>query len=235
MQKYKIVYQDLLTKIQNNEFKDNKIPAEATLERRYNVSRQTIKTAMEMLNNDGLIFRQKGRGTFIRQKPHETSIDLDKKYLDHSSDKSTYNKNEILLFEIILCDNDIKFKLGLELNEHVYHFKRLRYISDIAETLEETFIPVKLLPSLIKEHLDNSLFEYIKNNTDLKIESTYKDFSLEIPSDIIKEILNTNKHEYCVKSNEYVTLDNATILSYSVIYYSPRKFHFSSITTSKAY
>ncbi len=129
----------------------------------------------------------------------------------------------------------IQNELHLDTQEHVFHFKRLRYIDDIPETLEETYIPVKLLPNLTKASLDPSLFEFIKNNTKLKLESTYKHFELEKPNQEIREYLNLLDTDYAVKSTEYATLNNGTILSCSIIYYSPREFAFSSIITSKLF
>lgn len=47
----------------------DKLPTELELAEQYRVSRETIRMALGHLENDGLIERKRGRGTFVRQLP----------------------------------------------------------------------------------------------------------------------------------------------------------------------
>lgn len=62
---YKQIISDLKQKIFDHEFPDMKLPDERTLASQYNVSRSSIKRALNRMANDGIIFKKRGSGTFI--------------------------------------------------------------------------------------------------------------------------------------------------------------------------
>lgn len=64
---YERVYQDIRSKIQSGVYQnEDQLPTEAKLQEAYGVSRITVKKAMELLGEDGLIARFPGKGTFVR-------------------------------------------------------------------------------------------------------------------------------------------------------------------------
>ena len=65
--KYEIVKDYINTKIRNGEFlPDGKIPSESEISDILGVSSTTIKKAMTELVNEGLIYRKRGKGSFVR-------------------------------------------------------------------------------------------------------------------------------------------------------------------------
>ena len=68
--RYYQVYASLKERIDDNEFKaDEALPPERQLVQDYGVSRITIVKALDALENDGLIRREHGRGTFVNARP----------------------------------------------------------------------------------------------------------------------------------------------------------------------
>ena len=62
------VYRWLLAYIDENKFSGNqKLPSENALCRRLNVSRETVRVAMDQLVQEGLIYRVKGSGTYFHK------------------------------------------------------------------------------------------------------------------------------------------------------------------------
>lgn len=65
-----------------------RVPSEPELTRRYNLSRNTIRQAMKELENEGYLYRVRGKGTFVKTKNPEVSkkialIIFDTKYSTH--------------------------------------------------------------------------------------------------------------------------------------------------------
>lgn len=66
--KWESVYRWLLAYIDENKFSDNqKLPSENVLCRDLKVSRDTVRIALEQLEQEGLIYRRKGSGTFFHK------------------------------------------------------------------------------------------------------------------------------------------------------------------------
>ena len=67
--KWQRVYRWLLAYIDENKFTGNqKLPSENTLCRRLNVSRETVRLAMDQLEEENLITRVRGSGTFFNKE-----------------------------------------------------------------------------------------------------------------------------------------------------------------------
>lgn len=66
MHNYAKVYQYILGKIQNGEFQEGDlIPKEMDLSEQFNVSRPTVRHALNDLVNEGYLTRVRGRGSFV--------------------------------------------------------------------------------------------------------------------------------------------------------------------------
>ncbi len=64
--KYVKLYDWIKTRIYMEKFRLNeKLPSEAMLCKKFDISRQTVRTALEVLENEGFIWRKKGSGTFV--------------------------------------------------------------------------------------------------------------------------------------------------------------------------
>lgn len=228
MKKYEYVYKQLSDRIKTEYYEDLKLPAEKELEKEFNCSRQTIKTAMELLLQDGAIYRRKGKGTFIREDLFSNAPKPNKRYLSREDDNTTRN---VIEFTIRLCNANERKKLGLKIEEYIYAFKRIRYIDDSPEVVEYTIIPLRLIPNLTEEILNESLLTFLNENLKEKIDSIQKRFIVTQPSVEDLKILELTKHDCVVKSEEVIVSVSNQIIAYGDIYYSPRKFEYYSVVS----
>lgn len=70
MSKYQSVADVLRREIAEGRYPlESALPTEAELSKRFGVSRQTVRQAVELLVNDGLIYRRQGSGTYVTNRP----------------------------------------------------------------------------------------------------------------------------------------------------------------------
>ena len=63
---YKKVYQDLKDRIQNGEYlRDALLPSEREIGETYQVDRTTVRKALQLLVDDGLVEKRAGKGTVV--------------------------------------------------------------------------------------------------------------------------------------------------------------------------
>ena len=67
MTKYERIANDMKEKIESGVYKPNdQLPFEAEMCESYGVSRITVKKAMDLLVNEGLVVKRRGAGTFVK-------------------------------------------------------------------------------------------------------------------------------------------------------------------------
>lgn len=66
---YVSVYNSLYSDIMNNVYKETEVlPGETNLSKKYGVSRNTLRQALAILSEDGLIIKQQGKGTIVAKR-----------------------------------------------------------------------------------------------------------------------------------------------------------------------
>ena len=64
--KYLNIYNIIVNKIESKEYQSNdKLPSEKELMDQYNVSRDTVRKSLNMLEQNGYIQKTKGKGSFV--------------------------------------------------------------------------------------------------------------------------------------------------------------------------
>ncbi|MBJ6364299.1 GntR family transcriptional regulator [Paenibacillus sp. GCM10012307] len=67
---YQIIKEDILSRIENQQFSyDEPICTEKSLSEQYGVSRITSKRAIDDLEKEGILYRKRGVGSFVRREP----------------------------------------------------------------------------------------------------------------------------------------------------------------------
>lgn len=146
---YKQVSQILLEQINSGEWKANeKMPPEPVLCNEFNVSRITIRLALDELVRKGKIYRRQGKGTFV--SPPLIDQQLSYFYLfNGKTDANSNNMKKVIIdWKQGPADEEQKENLKLIGNEEVFVVTRIIYANDVPFAVEESSIPVKLCPEL---------------------------------------------------------------------------------------
>jgi GntR family transcriptional regulator len=136
------------------------IPSERDLGENFGISRMTVRQALNQLVQEGILNREKGRGTFVsRSKLEQKNI---MSFSEAVRQKGLVPYAKVLRFDSVETSADVKEALGLMDDEKVYVLKRLRLASLVPVGIEEDFIPQKYCTGLGKLDLTGSLYRIIK-------------------------------------------------------------------------
>ncbi|GAM66816.1 transcriptional regulator [Vibrio sp. JCM 19236] len=178
------------------------LPTEGELQQEFDVSRVTIRKAMQKLVEKDLLFRQRGSGTYVKApKAQHNALQLSG-FVEEVSAQGKTPSSKIITFELIECDELVAEKLELDLGEEVYSIRRLRLIDDEPEVLEHTFLPVALFPDLSISAMRSSKYDYIEKTKGLQIKlsrqsikpqildiATANELNIEVSQPVIRLIL----------------------------------------------
>ena len=165
---YYQLYSLLLKDIKAGELKPgDMIAPEVMLMQQYNVSRGTVRQAILDLVKNGYIYREKSKGSFVKE-PNNNVVYADriKGFTAITSKGGKIPlKTIVLAKDIIIPPKHIAENLRLEKDEKVFYIKRLRYINEEVNTFVEDYLPYKICPGIEKfEFKDASLYDILEKN-----------------------------------------------------------------------
>jgi GntR family transcriptional regulator len=167
---YVQIEEHLKLRIQQGEFSIGAaIPSERELTEMFGVSRMTVRQSITNLANSGLLYREKGRGTFVAAPKVEQPLSGLTSFTEDMLARGLTPSNELVGFEKMIPELDIAQKLQLGEGEEVFLVKRIRYADEKPMAIEKTYLPVKLVPKLDKDALNGSLYSFIEKDKQMTI------------------------------------------------------------------
>lgn len=147
---HKKIEQDLRQKIQSGEYLENDvIPTEMELAEIYQVSRPTIRQAVQTLVNDGYLEKRKKRGTIVKQpKIQQEFTKVIESFDSEMNRKGIKPKTKVITFKVIEANEEVAENLELTVGAKVYKLIRLRYAEGKPTVLVTTYIPYAEFPTL---------------------------------------------------------------------------------------
>ena len=230
--KYDIVYSSLRKKIIDNEFSSmGKLPTEEELVKIYNVSKNTVRKAIDKLVNNGFVYKVQGSGVFLRNVCDNKFFDVENMngLFPNIQHKETTIK--ILKFEIIKADEFLSEKLKCDIGTEIYHVKRLRKYKNIPFDIEESFFNKEIVFYLNEEICKGSIFKYIKDDLKLNNKFANSEIYCELLNSEDAGLLKLTVGEPCIIMQNITFLSNGRIFDYSTDKLNYKLIRFFSATS----
>lgn len=166
---FETIAQRIKENIENEVYPDNqKLPSEYQLAETFEVSRLTVRRAIDLLIQQHVIVKQRGRGsypmaTFNKIKSGEDGL-VGFTESAHSHGKTSHSHIVSLDFDF-KAPFELQEALHLNQDDTLCHISRLRYFDDDPMTLEEIYLPTHFLPSVDPSSFKGSLFELVEQQT----------------------------------------------------------------------
>jgi GntR family transcriptional regulator len=125
------------------------LPPESELVEQYQLSRTTVRQGLDMLVNEGLIYRQRGRGSFVAHPTVEQTLARIVSFTDDMLQRGFTPGTRVISSALIPAPKDIARKLGIEEGQDLASIKRLRLADGEPMSVEESFLVHNLCPGIL--------------------------------------------------------------------------------------
>lgn len=125
-----------------------RLPTEDEYAREFGVSIAPVRQALLDLAAAGLVSRQKGRGTFVRERRVEEEIDLLTSFTDSLRRRGVPLRMQVLERSRTPADATVAGALGLRAGTKVVHLRRLAWIADEPAAILDAWLPATPFGSL---------------------------------------------------------------------------------------
>jgi len=147
------------------------IPSEAEFCEAFGVSRTVVRQALNELVNEGLLYRRRGKGSFVtRPKIAESLVQNLTGFYEDMVAKGLTPITQVLEQKLIPASKKVAGMLSLKEGDQVIKMDRLRSINNEPILIVTTFMPYQICPALLEEDLTKrSLYAVLEDRYKLEI------------------------------------------------------------------
>jgi GntR family transcriptional regulator len=218
---YLVMYTEVKKSIVNGLYAIGELlPTEAELEKQFDVSRTTVRRAMELLARDGLVEIKQGRGTMVLD--YKTKQDLNKVTSVSESLKRRGYKvtTKSMHIDIIKATANIAKELDINQGDFVARVQRIQLADSRPVTIMKNYLPYNLVQGIeLYINKFSALYQFIEERYGISIDGA-KDKIYAKPADFAEaEMLNLKVgtallciNRICFSNDKPVCVDNVAIV-----------------------
>jgi GntR family transcriptional regulator len=222
---YQVIEKDIREDVIKGVYKQgDMVPSETELSLKYNVTRMTVRQALNNLVVDGYLYRHKGRGTFVCFNKVERSND---KLISLSAKVDGNVSTKVISLSIMPADELIASRLQLEKGENIYYIERIKYSDNQPRIYERLYLPVKMYTSMEQKIFEGSFYDYVEKTLNWKIANSYEAIEARALTKKVADLLNLKEGEPSLYISKVTYLDNGRAFEYSRAYYNAEHFRFT--------
>ena len=162
----------------------DRLPSERQFAKEYNISVITSRKALSKLEEEGLIERIQGKGTFVAIKKYNRNLSKFVSFTEMCKSIGVKPGSKEIEKKIIVPDQNIVVKLEIPVDSQSVYISRLRYVDNEPMVIEKNYFTLDYA-YLLNQNLDKSLFEILKNKSGFVIVDSHK--TIEIVRSNIEE------------------------------------------------
>ena len=162
------------------------IPPESELTEKYEVSRIVVRQVLHRLVNEGLIYRQQGRGTFVSKYTLEQGLTRILSFTEDMTQRGLTPKTKVLFADLTPAPHEIADRLRIPDGTNLARIDRLRLADDEPMSIEESHLVHDQCPGILDEDLEAvSLKATLSRKFDLRFDRA---------TQIIRAVLSSRTH-----------------------------------------
>lgn len=193
-----------------------RLPSERELCEVFHLSRTTIREAIDALVDEGLLRREKGRGTFVAEpKITEKWLGAPDSFTESMLEQGYLIETKVLNLSVIPTPHKVARELRLRSEEPVIVLDRVRTILHEPILVVTSYLPEKLCPTLIEEDFtQNSLYQILREKYDVRIAHAKRVMEAVAANEIEANLLNVRSGVPLLLIESTAYLEDGTPIEY---------------------
>lgn len=234
MKKYQEIFANLKVKILTGQYPANELlPTELELRKEYGVSRDTIRKALSLLTDGGLIQTIQGRGSLvIKNAQIDFPVSGLTSYQELVKLQGLNSKTQVLSLELLSVDSNLALLTGFEHYQKVWKVVRTRTVDNKVVVIDTDYLLYDVVSHLTQEIAEHSIYAYLEGHLHLDIAYAQKEITVE-PSSIDEKKIMQTKDEFLVLIKSRVFLGSTQQFQYTESRHKLDKFKFVDFARRK--
>lgn len=224
--KYLLIANQLRQRILDGDLAVGKqLPQEKRLIKAYNVSRITVRKALDILEREGFIYRIQGAGTFVQQSHHQgQAVNQSQAELFNLTDLSV----EVSQFTVLKPPHQVAQTLKLNQYDLAYVVERLLSAQEEPVILQNLYFPTKYIQGMRLDALKLSIPHFLTEELGVNLATITRDFSLaKLPPKQASQLQVSSQQPLLLITEKFFLKNGATGV-FSRNWINPDKYHYQT-------
>ncbi len=227
---YYQIKQSLLKAIKEEILKSgDMIPTEHEICEICQVSRPTIRQALNELVSEGYLYRCKGKGTFVSLPKIEARfLNVLQSFNHEMVEKGLKPSTKVINFKVVNSREEINEALKISKGEKLLYLERLRFADDETIVYLETYLPYDMVPNLINVDMSKeSLYEVLEKRYQIKVSRVKREIEAVNASSNIAQYLKIEKGKAVCLIHTVAYTEEMRPVEYSIARYRGDRSRFN--------
>ena len=218
---YKKIRDDIiLGKYTNGDY----LPSENEYVNHFGCTRNTIRRALYMLEQEGFVLPQHGKGVQVIYKDEEGSIFTIggiESFAEAAARSSQKVRTKVITFRKITADKAVSLTTGFDIGTELWFIERIRTVDGRALIFDTNYYLVNEVPGLTKEIAAKSVYNYIENTLGMIITTSRRRITAEKADIKDKEYLDLGTKDFILCVTGQVFNSKGVMFEYTMSRHVP--------------
>lgn len=207
---------------------DDMIPSERELCEKYEISRMTVRQAIESLVHEGILYRKRGIGTFVSQQKIDQVLVKPTNFTTDMLNIGMKPSSKILECKVVPAPEDTARLLEIGAGEEIIELYRLRLANDKPMAIEQAYIVFGLAKNILKTNMTNkSLYAMLREECSLDIALAKQTIQIAFSDQEYSGILDVKLDSPVFLMDRVDYLSDKRPIEYVKSYYRADRFKFT--------
>ena len=233
--KYVTIYKEWKEKIESGQIAEGeRLPTESSLMESYQVSRDTVRKSLNLLEQNGYIQRGRGRASLVMPKQRYTfPLSEIASFQEVNKLSNAHAETEVVNLDILQDSHKIKKIFQQSVNGEVYELIRVRRMKDEAVILDKDYFVRDVVPRLPLNECKVSVYRYLEEELGLQISYAVKEITVQKANAEDYELLDMGDYNMVVVVKSHKYLENNTQFQCTESRHRQDKFRFVDLANRK--
>ena len=228
--KHQRLEDDLRRRIRAGEYSVGSVlPPEHELSRMYRVSRHTVRAALGRMQNDHLVERGAGRGTFVLPQNDRVRFYLDRSFTQQMAELGLVASSRVLKAEAGVITEDDPDPLRRARGAPCFRLARIRMGGSEPIGVQRTTVLTRRCPDFGRhDFARESVYAVLARNYQLTAKEIHHSVGAAIANAREAKLLGTRRGEPLLVVNTTALMDGGEILEYTSSKYRADRYEYST-------
>ncbi|MFV0559686.1 MAG: GntR family transcriptional regulator [Enterococcus sp.] len=204
----------------------SRLPSERELAVKFNVSRMTLRQAIQTLADEGILERKIGSGTYVARQKVQEKMTGTTSFTEIMESQNRVPSSKTVSYFVTSPSTSEMEKLQLKKEDTIVRMERIRYADQVPICFEVASIPSKVIANYSKSEVTESLYRTLEEKGGKKIGRANQTISAMLASEQIAEYLDMKRGDSVLRLRQISYFEDGTPFEYVRTQYAGGRFEF---------